>query len=149
MYDQMVGGITMTDLKLSKVNDVLVTNPMPNMYFTRDPFSCVGDGVIISHMKYDIRKPETLFGEFIFKFHPMYKGMKLYISRNEKGVETIEGGDIFVYTNKTLVIGVSERTTEASIKVLANNLKKSGSTKFEQIIAIYVPHKKNLMHLDT
>lgn len=34
--------------------------PMPNLYFTRDPFSCIDSGVLLSRMANEIRQRETL-----------------------------------------------------------------------------------------
>jgi len=146
-FQSMISGITTFDLGINLLKDVLVTQPMPNLYFTRDNFSSVGDGVILSRMKYNTRQRETLFSRFIFKYHPIYKYTPIYF-HGGKTKTTIEGGDIFIYNNKTLVVGVSERTEKKSILEVAKKLKKSKLT-FEQIICINVPKKWNLMHLDT
>ncbi len=147
LFDAMISGITTFDLQLSLEKDVLVTQPMPNFYFTRDTFSSVGNGVVISSMKYPIRKRETLFTWFIFTYHPLYKHTTQYLDRNNETY--IEGGDIFPYNTDTLVVGVSDRTKIESIKNLAKQLYRSKENKFKRIVAIYVPHKWNLMHLDT
>ena len=44
-----------------------VTDPMPNLYFTRDPFSIILNGVSISKMRSITRSRETIFAEYIFK----------------------------------------------------------------------------------
>ncbi|ALA30188.1 arginine deiminase [Mycoplasmoides pneumoniae] len=62
---------------------------------------------------------------------------------------TIEGGDIFVYDQQTVVVGLSERTTEAAINVLAKKIQQDSSTSFKRIFVINVPQLPNLMHLDT
>ena len=147
VFESMISGITTFDLQLSLERDVLVTQPMPNLYFTRDTFSSVGNGVVISSMKYPIRKRETLFTWFIFTYHPLYKHTPQYLDRNNEFY--IEGGDVFPYNTDTLVVGVSDRTKIESVKNLAKHLKKSKDNKFKRIVAINVPHKWNLMHLDT
>ncbi len=48
-----------------------VVDPMPNLYFTRDPFAAIGTGVSIHKMHTKTRNRETLFGKFIFKYHPV------------------------------------------------------------------------------
>lgn len=146
MIEKMFSGILAKDLGIEYKEEIVV-KPMPNLYFTRDPFACVGNGVTLHHMKYEVRRRETLFGWFIFNYHPKYKNVSKYYERDAK--ETIEGGDIFIYNEKTLVIGVSERTTLNAIMELAVNIKHDHQTKFERIIAINVPKKTNLMHLDT
>lgn len=148
MIQTMIEGVSTFDLGLSIEHDVLVTKPMPNLYFTRDDFSSVGDGVIICKMKHRTRQRESIFCRFIFKCHPIYKKTPIYFD-DEKEKSTIEGGDIFLYNNKSLVIGVSDRTKKESIIAVAKKLGKARHLTFEQIICINVPHKWNLMHLDT
>ncbi len=142
----LMSGIMAKDLGIEYEHE-LVVDPMPNLYFTRDPFASVGDGVTIHRMKYETRRRETLFSEFIFNNNVDYKDVAQYSTRNDKN--TIEGGDVFIYNSKTLVMGVSERTEMKEIEVIANKLRESQSTSFETLIAINVPKAKNLMHLDT
>ena len=146
MILKMFSGILASEIKI-KTYQELVAKPMPNLYFARDPFSTIGNGVVINTMKYPIRRRETLFLWFIFNHHPIYKNAPIFSDR--KSEYSIEGGDIFVYSNEVLVIGVSERTEFNAIKELAENLVKKGTTSFKKIYCIYVPHEKNLMHLDT
>ena len=49
-------------------------DPMPNLYFTRDPFATIGNAVSLNHMYADTRNRETLYGKYIFKYHPIYGG---------------------------------------------------------------------------
>ncbi|WP_198551245.1 arginine deiminase family protein, partial [Haemophilus influenzae] len=49
-------------------------DPMPNLYFTRDPFATIGNAVSLNHMFADTRNRETLYGKYIFKYHPIYGG---------------------------------------------------------------------------
>ena len=37
--------------------------PIPNLYFTRDPFACIGRGVSLNHMFTATRNRETLYGD--------------------------------------------------------------------------------------
>ena len=43
-----------------------IIDPMPNLYFTRDPFAALGSGVSIHKMMTATRNRETLFGKYIF-----------------------------------------------------------------------------------
>jgi len=126
-----------------------VTDPMPNLYFTRDPFSIVGNGVAISKMYTSTRSRETIYGEFIFKFHPIYgtNNLKMHYSRDY--LSTIEGGDIITLNDKYLAIGVSQRTHPAAIERLAKNLFYNNDTSFEKILAFDIPKSRAFMHLDT
>ena len=148
MFEAMIKGITKFDLGMSLARDVLVTQPMPNLYFTRDNFSSVGNGVILSQMKYKTRQRETIFSRLVFKFHPKYKYTPVYFD-SQKTKATIEGGDVFIYNKKTLVIGVSDRTQKESLIEVAHRIKAEKGADFDTIIGVNVPHKWNLMHLDT
>ena len=48
----------------------MVVAPMPNLYFTRDPFAMIGNGVSINRMYSETRNRETIYGEYIFTHHP-------------------------------------------------------------------------------
>ena len=39
-------------------------DPMPNLYFTRDPFATIGTGVSLHRMHTVTRNRETLFGKY-------------------------------------------------------------------------------------
>lgn len=125
-----------------------VIQPMPNLYFTRDPFSFIGNGVSLNHMWSNTRRRETLFGKVIFKYHPMFKdsGMKMWYDRNL--LPSIEGGDICVLSDKVLAVGVSQRTRAAALELLAENLLK-GNSGYETVLALTIPHSHAFMHLDT
>ena len=120
---------------------------MPNLYFTRDPFAIIGEGVAISRMFTGTRSRETIYGEYIFKHHPVYGKAPLYYERDYPS--TIEGGDLLVLNEATLAIGVSERTHPAAIEKLAKNLFFNFSTPFTTVIACDIPKSRSFMHLDT
>ena len=123
------------------------TDPMPNLYFQRDPFASVGYGIVLNNMYSVTRSRETIFGEYIFKYHPEYKNTKLFYRRD--GLKSIEGGDIMVLNKKTLIIGSSQRTTPVAIETLAKNLFFEEKTTFENIIVLFIPKTRTFMHLDT
>ena len=150
MVEKMMAGIFSSDLGLTIKGDPFVSEPMPNLYFTRDPWSAIGNGITLNAMKYQVRKRENFFSDFIFTHHRDYQNVIRYFDHNDEVAKlgTLEGGDIFVYNDKTLVIGLSERTTFDAITLVATNLIKQKSG-FEKIFAIKVPPMPNLMHLDT
>ena len=147
MIRKMMSGFYTKEIEGIKSKNELVVDPMPNLYFTRDPFASIGNGISINRMKYKTRRRETIFADFIFSVNKKYKNTPKYFNRNDK--YTIEGGDIFIYNKETLVIGVSERTSIDAIKLIAKNIKNNKECSFKKIIAINVPPKPNLMHLDT
>lgn len=125
-----------------------VTDPMPNLYFTRDPFSTIGCGVSISKMFTQVRGRETIYAEYIFKYHPLYKqDIPHYYDRND--LSTIEGGDVLILSNHVLAVGVSERTHPSAIEKLAKNLFYKYPTSFSTVLAFDIPKSRSFMHLDT
>ena len=44
----------------------LLIDPIPNLYFTRDPFSIIGQGVSLNSMWSVTRRREPLFGQIVF-----------------------------------------------------------------------------------
>ena len=49
----------------------------------------------------------------------------------------IEGGDILILNNKTLAIGISQRTSPEAVEILAKRFLKENKDSFEKIIAFY------------
>lgn len=123
------------------------TEPMPNLYFTRDPFSIIGNGASLNKMYSITRSRETIYGEYIFKYHKDYKGSPLFYNRNYK--MNIEGGDIHVLNSKTIIVGISQRTHPSSIEKLAKNLFFNFDTKVNTVLAFSIPKFRTFMHLDT
>ena len=50
-----------------------ITDPMPNLYFTRDPFASIGSGVSLNKMYSVTRNRETIYADYIFKYHKDFK----------------------------------------------------------------------------
>jgi arginine deiminase len=126
-----------------------ITDPMPNLYFTRDPFAIIGGGVSISKMFSVTRSRETIYGEYIFKYHPIYGDEKIPHFYHRQMIPTLEGGDILVLSDKILAVGVSQRTHPAAIEKLAKNLFYFNETLYETILAFDIPKSRAFMHLDT
>jgi len=126
-----------------------VLNPLPNLYFTRDPFATIGVGVALNHMKTNTRNRETIFAEYIFKYHPIYgKGnFPAFYSRYEK--TALEGGDILVLSKKVLAIGISQRTDALSVEKVAKSILADEREPFEVLLAFKIPKRRAFMHLDT
>lgn len=117
---------------------------MPNLYFTRDPFTIIGNGIALYHMHTNVRNREVIYGEYINKYHKDFNLEVLY-DRNYK--YEIEGGDVLILNKDTILIGISERSTLEAAKLLASNLLSK--TKFKNIVTIAFPKKRACMHLDT
>ncbi len=50
---------------------------------------------------------------------------------------------------KTLAVGISQRTQAAAIDVMAQNIFWNSDSKVERILAFDIPETRAFMHLDT
>lgn len=122
--------------------------PMPNLYFTRDNFASIGRGISLNKMYSVTRNRETIYAEYIFKYHPDFKGqVDKYYDRDY--AYHIEGGDILNLNDHILAVGISQRTTAEAIDELAKNLFKDEKCKIDTVLAFNIPNSRAFMHLDT
>ena len=149
-------GINLTELHTDKSNSLvdlvsesskMVVKPMPNLYFTRDPFAMIGNGVSINRMYSQTRNRETIYGDYIFKNHPDFVGTPEYYSRND--TFHIEGGDILNINEHVLAIGISQRTEPDAIDHIAHNIFNDETSPIDTILAFNIPVSRAFMHLDT
>ncbi len=153
---KMIEGVRMSELEegrnktLSELENherIWAIKPLPNIIFTRDFFSSIGNGVSINKMSTDIRARETIFPDLIFKYHPKYKTDNIFYERTFE--KSIEGGDIMVLSDTDIAIGISQRTRSDSIELIANKIFTNPNTKIKSIWGISIPKGRSWMHLDT
>ena len=122
-------------------------DPMPNLYFSKDPAACIGDGVCVNHMRMRARRRESLLMKYIYKYNKDFapEGTNLWYDYDD--VESLEGGDIMILNSHTLIIGLSQRTSALGIQRLAKNLL--GKSGFDRLIVFDIPKRRAFMHLDT
>ncbi len=153
---KVMSGVGMKELKscissplvdLVKTGSRFIMDPIPNLYFTRDPFACIGRGVSLNHMYSKTRRRETIFGQYILEYHPDFQGTPFYYKRNYPF--SIEGGDILNLSKRVLAIGISQRTTPEAIEMLAQNIFNDPNSQIETILALDIPSVRAYMHLDT
>lgn len=123
-------------------------DPMPNLYFTRDPAASIGNGLTINKMRQPARQRESLFMEYIIKHHPRFAGHDVPVWLDRNYDFPIEGGDELVLSEEVIAIGVSERTSAKAIERLAKNLFAK-QDKIKKVLAIEIPQCRAFMHLDT
>lgn len=136
-----------TLVDLINTPDKFIAEPMPNLYFTRDNFASVGEGANLNRMYSVTRNRESLYAEFIFKYHPDFKDTPLYFNR-DYDFHT-EGGDLLNINEKIVAIGISQRTNPEAIDQMAKNFFKDPDCKVETILAFSIPESRAFMHLDT
>ena len=132
---------------VSEESDFLA-DPMPNLYFTRDPFASAGNGVILNKMYSVTRNRETIYAEYIFNYHPDFKD-KLDKYYDRYLPYHIEGGDVLNLNSNILAVGISQRTEAAAIDELAKNCFRDPNCKIDTILAFNIPESRAFMHLDT
>ena len=155
MLASMVRGVRKSDLGnqmpvhlVDYIDDAypFFVDPMPNLYFTRDPFFMVAGGVCVSSMANAVRARETLFGQYLFTHHPRYKNTPMLHARTDPF--SIEGGDVLVLSPEVVAIGISQRTDPHAVEALAQRLICE-ETGILRVLAIDIPKTRSYMHLDT
>ncbi len=157
LVSKMISGIYKKELQKAEIlsfADIVdelypfAIDPIPNLYFTRDPAAIVGQGRLVNRMKTQTRRRETMFTDYLFRYHEDFKVSSDKAYYNREDVSSIEGGDVLVLSDKTIAIGISERTEKLAIEKLAKRIFSS-SEPFETILAFSLPDKRAFMHLDT
>ena len=123
-------------------------DPMPNLYFTRDPGASIGNGISLNRMRMEARRRETIFLKYIHRYHPLFNQTDTPLWYNRDMLFPVEGGDQLVLSDKVLAIGCSERTSAEGIELLAKNIFNTQSS-FEKILVFEIPKIRAFMHLDT
>jgi arginine deiminase len=132
--------------------------PLPNSIFTRDSSSWIFNGVSLNPMYFEARQLEVVHVAAIYNWHPMFIDADFefwYPDQDEQGRfvqedwgrASLEGGDVMPIGNKTVLIGIGERTTAQMVERLANSLFRNGAA--ERVIACVMSKDRAHMHLDT
>ncbi|MCO6258309.1 arginine deiminase [Staphylococcus epidermidis] len=124
-------------------------DPMPNLYFTRDPQASIGRGMTVNRMFWRARRRESIFISYILKHHPRFKDENIPLWVDRDCPFNIEGGDELVLSKDVLAIGISERTSAQAIERLARRIFKDSLSTFKKVVAIEIPTSRTFMHLDT
>ena len=122
-------------------------DPMPNLYFTRDPAAAIGRGLTINKMHWPARRRESLFMRYIIDHHPRFAGKNVPVWYDRRENYSIEGGDELVLNREVMAIGISERTSAEAIEKMATKL--FAGSDFKKVIAMEIPKSHAFMHLDT
>lgn len=122
--------------------------PLPNLFFTRDAAMVIGDGVIIGSMRYNVRWTEEILMKTLFQYHPLLNNSGIIYDGSEerRAGYTIEGGDVHILRDDLVVIGMSERSTPATIDAIAERLvEKQG---IRDVLVVILPIDRAMIHLD-
>ena len=156
MVAKLIAGIKKNEVPSDEVHSLMdlihddypyISDPMPNLYFTRDPGACVGDGINIHHMHTQERRRESLLLRYMYKYNRDFA-----TEENKQWYDldqdySIEGGDVLVLSKDMVAIGLSQRTTIAGIERFAKNLLANST--FKKVLVFDIPKTRAFMHLDT
>lgn len=124
--------------------------PLPNTLYTRDTTCWIYGGVTLNPLFWPARHEETILTTAIYRFHPDFAG-KVDVwwgdPTRDWGLATLEGGDVMPIGNKTVLVGMSERSSRQAISQLAKALFARGAA--ERVVVAAMPKKRAAMHLDT
>ena len=156
----LIGGLLVRELpaeftsfaKLIEEPTDFVLVPLPNHLFTRDTSCWIYKGVSLNTMYWPARRQETMNIAAIYTFHPDFKNANFEFwygadVEQDHGNARIEGGDVMPIGNKTVLVGMGERTTRQAIGQLASNLFAKGGA--ERVIVARLSRDRAHMHLDT
>ena len=182
LAEVLLSGITRTELRerlsssdgrdlfsstyLSTLEGPFVVTPLPNLLFTRDASAWLYGGVSVNSMALEPRRREAIGYEAVYRHHPAF-GPRLAELAGSDGPDarlwrevgrvsaasTIEGGDFQILGNRTLVMGLTHRSTAAGVERLASQLFASGVA--DRVIGVHMPDAafytqlEAVMHLDT
>ena len=150
------GKISLHAAALEEMNTFLLP-PLPNTLFTRDSSCWIFEGVSVNPMYWPARRRESLNLFAIYRYHPMFKdaGFEYWypnatdgeFNLQNFGRSSMEGGDVLPIGNRTVLIGMSERTQGSMIEQTAEALFSRGCA--DRVIACVMTKDRAHMHLDT
>jgi arginine deiminase len=158
LAELLLGGLAVDDLPFKAEglfgsylgHHGFILPPLPNALFTRDNSAWIYGGVAINPMYWPARRPETLLTTAIYRFHPKFAGnvtVHWGDPTEEHGLATLEGGDVMPIGNRTVLVGMGERSSPQGIGQLAQAL--FAKEVVDRVLAFRIPKSRAAMHLDT
>ncbi len=159
LVQRLIGGLTKEELPGGAMGlrfeamapADFILPPLPNHLFMRDTSCWVFNGVSINPMAMPARRRETMHLAAIYRFHPLFTSEPFHVwyggDERDSWPATMEGGDVLVLGQGSVLIGMGERTTPQAVERLAAALFGAGSA--ERVLAVALPKRRAFMHLDT
>lgn len=161
LLDVLMGGVLRSELPDWGIDSLFaglvsdrhraVIHPLPNLIFMRDNAAWIDGGLMFSILASPARRPESLLMSAVYRHHPDFVEAKPHFWYGDREYDTypasIEGGDVFVIDDRTVLIGSGERTAPAAIETIAERLFEAGGV--ERVITATFPRQRSFMHLDT
>ena len=149
-FPEALGGEQLALIKDAAGVTEYLLPPLPNTLYTRDTTCWIYGGVTLNPLYWPARHEETILATAIYRFHPSFAGhVNVWWGDPlvDHGLATLEGGDVMPIGNRTLLIGMSERTSRQAISQLAQTLFAKDAV--DRVIVAAMPKLRAAMHLDT
>ena len=136
-----------------------VLPPLPNTMFTRDSSAWLFGGVVLPPLFWHARRLEVANMSAIYRYHPLFAEEDFNFWYPPAGdaerfaVEdfgqsaSLEGGDLMVVGNGTVLVGMGERSTGRMVEHVARSLFSAGAA--DRVIACRMQVDRAYMHIDT
>jgi len=111
LVETVIAGVKRADVAKPKrvtladyiyASDLYYLHPMPNLYFSKDPAACVGDGVCVNHMRMRARRRESLLMKYIIKYNHDFAPADVEQWYDYDDVESLEGHIVDEHIKATL-----------------------------------------------
>lgn len=157
----MIGGVLRSDLDMPQDSNLwwiyldpedFILTPLPNHLFQRDNTAFAYGGLSVHPMAKEARRREVLNSRTIWNFHPKFAGkLKFWYGNDDKDHQpaTVEGGDVLVIGNKTVMVGMGERSSPHGIGMLVHSYFNDPAEEVDRVIVVELPKSHAFMHLDT
>ena len=136
-----------------------VVPPLPNTLFTRDSSAWLYGGVVLPPLFWHARRLEVSNVSEIYRHHPRFAGAKFEFWYPPAGdaerfavedfghTASLEGGDVMPIGNKTVLVGLGQRSTGRMVEHMSRALFSAGAA--QRVIACRMQQDRSYMHLDT
>ena len=119
--------------------------PLINLMYTRDIAAIIGNNIFLTYSHSLVRRKESELSEDLFN-SDIFENYKVIDFKKIGNGLSLEGGDIFVISHEIVFIGISERTSQEAIDLIIPYIFEQD---FKYVIALDLPKKRSMMHLDT
>jgi arginine deiminase len=119
-------------------------DPLPNLFFVRDPSAWIGRGVVVGIMATAVRAREASLIDALYRLHPRFAAAPAWTDTLPVPTR-FEGGDVLVTGEDRVMVGISARTPGSGCHRLAVALLRAGVAT--EVLTVAVPRGAGF-HLD-
>jgi len=151
----LIAGLTPAELRGGRglVYELLgrhdfVVDPLPNLVFTGDSSTWIGDQVAVASLPGPARDREAALLAVLYRHHPRFAGTSMLYGPY---LEPLAGADIVLLAPGVLAAGISEQTSPAGVERLARQVLAAGLAHTVLAVPIRAAGavQPDAMHLDT